>query len=145
MAEGYHGSHLIFTASGGAGCYSGVGRDLLGKGQYINLGSPECYAVGTIIHETIHSLGLFRLLCLEGDESTLQAPSTSNQGLIVTSTSPYSGTISNLAEKRISENRKLRPSTPGTLHLTIRASCSILLMPLGKRMVWEEERQLSSH
>jgi len=57
VAEGYHGSHLIFTASGGAGCYSGVGRDLLGKGQYINLGSPECYAVGTIIHETIHSLG----------------------------------------------------------------------------------------
>jgi len=55
--EGYHGSHLIFTPTGGSGCYSSVGRDKLGRGQYINLGSPECLAVGTIIHETLHSLG----------------------------------------------------------------------------------------
>ena len=58
MDEGYHGSHLIFTPTGGSGCYSSVGRDKLGRGQYINLGSPECLAVGTIIHETLHSLGL---------------------------------------------------------------------------------------
>jgi len=59
VAEGYHGSHLIFTPTGGSGCYSSVGRDKLGRGQYVNLGSPACLAVGTIIHETLHSLGLF--------------------------------------------------------------------------------------
>jgi len=57
VAEGYHGSHLIFTPTGGSGCYSSVGRDKLGRGQYVNLGSPACLAVGTIIHETLHSLG----------------------------------------------------------------------------------------
>jgi len=55
--EGYHGNHLIFTPMGGSGCYSSVGRDQTGKGQYVNLGSPACLAIGTIIHETLHSLG----------------------------------------------------------------------------------------
>ena len=57
--ENYPGSHLIFTPSGGSGCYSSVGRDQSGRGQIVNLGSTECLAVGTIIHETLHSLGLF--------------------------------------------------------------------------------------
>ena len=57
VTESYHGSHLIFTPTGGSGCYSSVGRDKLGRGQYINLGSSECLAIGTIIHETLHSLG----------------------------------------------------------------------------------------
>ena len=143
MDEGYHGSHLIFTPMGGAGCYSSVGRDKLGRGQYINLGSPECLAVGTIIHETLHSLGLFCNYALY-TQRIFKVPCTSNQDLIGTSMSPYSWTMSSQAEKQTSGKRDQRPSTVGTPRLTTRASCFILLTPLGKKTVQEEGRRPSS-
>ena len=42
-------------------CFSYVGRtdpDGPGKGQVVNLGSAECLAIGKILHETLHALGL---------------------------------------------------------------------------------------
>ena len=39
-------------------CYSFVGRQAT-NGQIINLGSPECLAIGMILHETLHGLGWF--------------------------------------------------------------------------------------
>ena len=71
---------------------------------------------------------------------TFKEPFTSNQGLIVTSMSPYSWTMSSLAVKRTSGKKDQRPSTPGTPRLTTRASCFIPPMPLGKRTVQEEGR-----
>ena len=38
-------------------CYTQVGRVDQGDGQVINLGAPECLAVGIILHETLHALG----------------------------------------------------------------------------------------
>ena len=60
VGEDFEGSHLIYTAMGGPGCYSYVGR--VGEsGQKINLGSPECTHLGHILHETMHGLGLILL------------------------------------------------------------------------------------
>jgi len=56
VAENFQGSHLIFTAMGGPQCFSNVGR-VGTKGQQVNLGSPECLSIGTILHETLHGLG----------------------------------------------------------------------------------------
>ena len=36
---------------------SQVGQVDQGDGQVINLGAPECLAVGIILHETLHALG----------------------------------------------------------------------------------------
>ena len=141
--EGYHGSHLIFTPTGGAGCYSSVGRDLLGRGQYINLGSPECLAIGTIIHETLHSLGLIHRLYLN-TKKIFQVLCMSNRGLIGTSMSLYCWIMCSLVEKQTSGKRDLRPSTLGTCLLTTKASCFILLTPLGKKTVLAEGGQRSS-
>ena len=54
----YHGAHLIYTVTGGPNCYSNVGRVMQGGGQLVNLGSPGCTAVGVVLHETLHALGL---------------------------------------------------------------------------------------
>ena len=57
VGAAFQGSHLIYTAMGGTGCWSYVGRQAGGRGQRINLGSPRCVNVGTVIHETLHALG----------------------------------------------------------------------------------------
>ena len=61
----YTHPHLIFSSMGDAAhpphaCYSFVGRIAEG-GQIINLGSPECLAIGMILHEVLHGLGWFFL------------------------------------------------------------------------------------
>ena len=58
----YQGPHLIFTNMGDLenpafGCYSHVGRVGGTNGQVVNLGDPDCLAIGRIIHETLHALG----------------------------------------------------------------------------------------
>ena len=60
--ESHEGPHLIFTNMGDGQnpaflCYSQVGRVDQGDGQVINLGAPECLAVGVVLHETLHALG----------------------------------------------------------------------------------------
>ena len=60
--ESHEGPHLTFTNMGDGQnpaflCYSQVGRVDQGDGQVINLGAPECLAVGIILHETLHALG----------------------------------------------------------------------------------------
>ena len=57
MGEDFEGPHLIYTAMGGTGCFSYVGR-VGERGQKINLGSPQCLSIGHILHETLHGLGL---------------------------------------------------------------------------------------
>ena len=62
MDASYQGPHLIFTSMGDGQnpahlCYSQVGRISEGNGQIVNLGSPECLAIGKILHETLHALG----------------------------------------------------------------------------------------
>ena len=54
--------HLLFTNMGvgnnsAYGCYSFVGRVKSGE-QAVNLGSEACFAVGIIMHETMHALGM---------------------------------------------------------------------------------------
>ena len=68
MEANYTNPHLIFTNVGDEAnppyaCFSFVGR-IGNAGQIINLGSPECLAIGTILHETFHGLGWFSLLAL---------------------------------------------------------------------------------
>ena len=55
--EDFQGAHLIYTAMGGTGCFSYVGRRVGKRGQKINLGSPECLSIGNILHKTLHALG----------------------------------------------------------------------------------------
>ena len=65
VADDFDGPHLIFTLQGDTklhayGCYSYVGRvSPQGghRGQVVNLGAPECLAVGTVIHEILHAMG----------------------------------------------------------------------------------------
>ena len=57
----YTKPHLIFTNVGDAAnppyaCFSFVGR-IGNAGQIINLGRPQCLAIGMILHETLHGLG----------------------------------------------------------------------------------------
>ena len=60
------GPHLIYSVMGddlnpAHACFSYVGRvggSGANKGQIVNLGSAVCLAVGIILHETLHSLGL---------------------------------------------------------------------------------------
>ena len=57
----YSKPHLIFTNTGDEQtlphvCASYVGM-MSGTGQIVNLGSPECLAIGKILHETLHALG----------------------------------------------------------------------------------------
>ena len=43
-----------------SGCWAYVGRQGAqgGKqGQTVNLGSPDCFNIGTIVHEILHTLG----------------------------------------------------------------------------------------
>ena len=35
-----------------------VSGNSLTKGQIVNLGSPECLYIGTVLHEVLHALGL---------------------------------------------------------------------------------------
>ena len=58
VGEDYPQPHLIYTPTGGADCFSNVGRVVSKPGQIVNLGSPECLSVGKILHETLHALGL---------------------------------------------------------------------------------------
>ena len=63
VGSDYTHPHLIFSPFGDEhhpayACYSFVGRQAT-NGQIINLGSPECLAIGMILHETLHGLGWF--------------------------------------------------------------------------------------
>ena len=65
VSSGYNGAQLIFSSMGDyynspSGCWAYVGcQGSQGKkaGQTVNLGSPECFNMGTIVHEILHSLG----------------------------------------------------------------------------------------
>lgn len=62
MGPEYPHPHLIYTTMGDAThdpwlCYSFVGK-MRTRGQVINLGQPQCFAKGMILHETLHALGL---------------------------------------------------------------------------------------
>ena len=65
VSRGFTGAHLIFTTMGDVyndpgGCWAYVGCQGAqgGKsGQTVNLGSPGCFNMGTILHEILHSLG----------------------------------------------------------------------------------------
>ena len=67
------GPHLIFSVEGDAGnvnpdgCWSYVGRQGAqgGKaGQTVNLGSDECYNIGTVLHNIMHSLGKYTYMVI---------------------------------------------------------------------------------
>ena len=66
----FSGPHLIFSVMGDKlnpahACFSYVGRvggRGVDKGQVVNLGSAACLAIGMILYETLHSLGLINLL-----------------------------------------------------------------------------------
>ena len=70
MDADFSGPHLIFSVMGDElnpahACFSYVGRvggQGVDKGQVVNLGSAACLAIGMILHETLHSLGLINLL-----------------------------------------------------------------------------------
>ena len=59
------GAKLIFSSMGDndylpQGCWTYVGKagSVGGEdGQTVNLGSPDCFNLGTVIHELMHSLG----------------------------------------------------------------------------------------
>ena len=56
MGDELNPAHVCFSYVGRVG---GRGVD---KGQVVNLGSAACLAIGMILHETLHSLGLINLL-----------------------------------------------------------------------------------
>ena len=58
VGSDYTHPHLIFSPFGAHTCYSFVGKQAT-NGQVINLGSPQCLAIGTILHEVLHGLGWF--------------------------------------------------------------------------------------
>ena len=67
VSRAFSGAHLIFSSMGDdnndpSGCWAYVGCQGAqgGKGgQTVNLGSPGCFNVGTILHEIVHSLGKY--------------------------------------------------------------------------------------
>ena len=61
---------------GGAGCFSFVGR-VGERGQKIYLGSPECFLIGQILHETLHGQGLMSVNSPQNDWISLDQTGTS--------------------------------------------------------------------
>eukprot|EP00092_Neocalanus_flemingeri_P028146 GFUD01030567.1.p1 GENE.GFUD01030567.1~~GFUD01030567.1.p1 ORF type:complete len:516 (-),score=125.26 GFUD01030567.1:65-1612(-) len=66
VKSSFGGAHLIFSTMGDSNnydpnrCFSYVGRQGAQggkKGKTINLGSSGCFNLGTVLHETLHSLG----------------------------------------------------------------------------------------
>ena len=63
MPEDFARPHLIFTAMGDFEgkkdvnkCFSELGRKG-SQGQVVNYGNPNCFTMGTVMHEILHALG----------------------------------------------------------------------------------------
>ena len=118
------------SESGLLGCFSRlsnfdrVSGTSLVKGQVVNLGSAECLHIGTILHETMHALGLsaalkssrFNLIV-----STLQAPCMSTQGRTGILTFPFCWKMWSLVLRTTFRKCPTQPTMRGTRLLISRA------------------------
>ena len=71
------------------------------KGQRVNLGSPECLNIGTILHETLHGLGLSALSQHHSNPLKVLCMSTPDQTAI--SMFPFFWTMLSLAASKTSK------------------------------------------
>ena len=113
MDENFQGPHLIYTNQEN-GCFSYVGRQGTGTGQRVNLGSPGCLKIGTILHETLHGLGLLASL---PNDLNLQVLRTNTQDLTAITTFPFFWKMCSVARRTTFVKRPMTLSVAEGLHL----------------------------